>query len=224
MFESHYPEKRFRLISTLFFYGVVVMEFVLFYLFSSLAILSGLMMIRSENPVHSLLFLVIVFCNGAGLLLLLEVDFLAMLFIIVYVGAIAVLFLFVLMMLNLKLAKYSAKEYLPVGSLIMILFLIDIFLLFQVDFLTSSEVCNPLPQWFTCMDKITNIEAIGQVFYTYFFYFFGVASLVLLVGIIGAIFLSMEQNDNVRRQQIFQQVSRDFERAVFLSAKQSKHD
>lgn len=200
------------------------MELVLFYIFSSLAVISALMVIRSENPVHSVLFLVLVFFNSAGLLLLLEVEFLAMLFIVVYVGAIAVLFLFVVMMLNVKMAKYSNDlfRYLPVGGLIIFVFLMEMFLLIEGDLvspLDASQGSLHLTEWFSKVDKVTNIEILGQVMYTYYFYFFLAASIILLVSMIGAIVLTMQVQYNVKRQQIFQQVSRDFERAVFLTSR-----
>jgi len=194
--------------------------------FMSLTIFGALMVIQSENPVHSLLFLVLVFCNAAALLLLLEVEFMAMLFILVYVGAVAVLFLFVLMVLNVKIVYSSSLDYLPVGGILFIPFLMEIFLLLPGDFISG-----PLGQgepylilWAFFVDKITNMEIIGLVLYTYFFYFVEVASLILLVGMIGAIVLAMEIEDRykVRRQQVFQQVSRSFEKAVFLSRKTKK--
>lgn len=201
------------------------MENVLFYFFSSLAIFGALMVIRSENPIHSLLFLVLVFTNGAALLLLLEVEFMAMLFILVYVGAVSILFLFVLMILDLKIAYLSTLDYLPVGGILFLLFLVEIFLLLPGDFGASlGEGQTFLPVWSSLIDKVTNMGAIGLVLYTYYFYFFGMSSLILLVGMIGAILLAMEMEGRykVRRQQIFQQVSRSFEKAVFLSQKTTR--
>lgn len=107
----------------------------LFYFFSSFALMSGIMVIQSRNPVHSVLFLILVFFNSAGLLLLLGLDFFAMIFLVVYVGAIAVLFLFVVMMLNVKLAEINEKRlrYLPIGGLLGFLFLLEIFLIVDND-------------------------------------------------------------------------------------------
>lgn len=200
------------------------MELILFYIFSSLAVISALMVIRSENPVHSVLFLVLVFFNSAGLLLLLEVEFLAMLFIVVYVGAIAVLFLFVVMMLNVKLARHThdSLRYLPVGGLVVFAFLMQIFLLVEGDLispLSTGEAGTQITEWFSLVDRVTNIEVIGQVMYTYYFFFFLAASIILLVAMLGAIVLTMQVQYNVKRQQVFQQVSRDFERAVFLTSR-----
>jgi NADH-quinone oxidoreductase subunit J len=201
------------------------MEWILFAFFSGLALLSGVMVIRSEQSVHSLLFLVLVFFNAAGLLLLLEVEFLAMLFIIVYVGAIAVLFLFVVMMLNLKAPSYKAQafSYLPVGGLLLLLFLMNILLLVEGKMVTPLSEGDPSPSalvWWTQVDSLTNVEVLGQVLYTYYAYYFLTASLILLVAMIGPIVLTMQLQYKVKRQQIFQQVSRTFESAVFLTKRQ----
>jgi NADH-quinone oxidoreductase subunit J len=182
------------------------------------------MVIRSENPVHSVLFLILAFFNAAGLLLLLEVEFLAMLFIIVYVGAVVVLFLFVVMMLNIK-ASHEPRDvlkYLPVGTLIGLIFLLEIFLVVDgnlISLLNPSDASPAIMEWSQKVDQITNVEALGQIMYTYYFYFFLAASIILLVSMVGAITLTLQTQANVRRQQIFQQVSRDFEKAVFLTSR-----
>lgn len=115
----------------------MIAENFLFYFFSSLALASGIMVIRSKNPVHSVLFLILVFCNAAGLLILLDLDFFAMIFLVVYVGAIAVLFLFVVMMLHIKLTEMNENilRYLPVGGIIGIIFLIEVLLVVENDFI-----------------------------------------------------------------------------------------
>jgi len=199
-------------------------ELILFSLFSSLALISALMVITSENPVHSVLFLILTFFNAAGILLLLEVEFLAMVFVVVYVGAIAVLFLFVVMMLNVKINRDSGEllRYLPIGGLIGFVFLAEIFLVVTGDFtpltLQEQEILGPAHAlWAEKVDSLTNIEIIGQTLYTYYFYYFLVASLILLVSMIGAIVLTMQTNPTLKRQHIYQQVSRDFQEAVFLT-------
>jgi len=199
----------------------------LFYLFASLGILSALMVIRSENPVHSVLFLILTFFNAAGLLLLLEVEFLAMVFVVVYVGAIAVLFLFVVMMLDIKIHRQSEDffRYLPIGGLIGIVFLLEIFLVLNGDYipLVQGEMYgSSYIQWTERVDFLSNIEVIGQLLYTFYFYYFLVASLILLVAMVGAIVLTMQTNHTIRRQQIYQQVSRSFERAIFLISEKDK--
>jgi NADH-ubiquinone oxidoreductase chain 6 len=201
----------------------------LFYLFSSLALLSGIMVIQARNPVHSVLFLILVFFNAAGLLILLGLDFFAMIFLVVYVGAIAVLFLFVVMMLNIKLAEINEKKlrYLPIGGLLGILFLFEMFLVVDNDLiplLSNSQITNvhniaqiyvlDFTDWSAILETVTNINAIGQLVYTYYFYFFLIASLILLVAMIGAIVLTMHKGVNVKRQEVFEQNTREFAKTI----------
>ena len=183
---------------------IMGVELVLFYLFSSLAVISSLMVIRSENPVHSVLFLILAFFNAAGLLLLLEVEFLAMLFIIVYVGAVVVLFLFVVMMLNIK-ASHEPRDvlkYLPVGTLIGLIFLLEIFLVVDgnlISLLNPSDASPAIMEWSQKVDQITNVEALGQIMYTYYFYFFLAASIILLVSILASAITKLKQTLDVSR-------------------------
>lgn len=220
------------------------MEFGLFYLFSSVVLVSGLMVISARNPVHNVLFLVLTFCNATGLLLLLEVEFMALIFIVVYVGAIAVLFLFVVMMLNIKenpplFGLGSTGEvfrYLPVGVLLSLVFLGEIFMVLKNALVSlENEVGLNLPHyvvWIRLIDGSgrsgSNLETLGQVLYTYYFYYFLVAGFILLVAMIGAIVLTLQSKPSlyrpsggfhsivVKRQQIHQQMSRDPVNAVFL--------
>lgn len=209
----------------------------LFYLFSCLTLLSAIMVIQSRNPVHSVLFLILVFLNSAGLLLLLGLDFFAMLFLVVYVGAIAVLFLFVVMMLNVKSAEISEKRlrYLPVGGLLGLLFLVEIVYIVDNDlivqhpnlktlFLDQSTIDTPFSptdptlsmiQWHQLVELSSNIESIGMVMYTYYLLFFLLASLILLVAMIGAILLTMHKTVSTKRQKVFQQNSREFAKTVY---------
>lgn len=210
----------------------------LFYLFSCLTLLSAIMVIQSRNPVHSVLFLILVFLNSAGLLLLLGLDFFAMLFLVVYVGAIAVLFLFVVMMLNVKSAEISEKRlrYLPVGGLLGLLFLVEIVYIVDNDLIversnlsglftsesyelgTSFYNTAHIPstiQWYQLVEPYSNIESIGMVMYTYYLLFFLLASLILLVAMIGAILLTMHKAVSTKRQQVFQQNSREFAKTVY---------
>lgn len=201
----------------------------LFYLFSSLALLSGIMVIQARNPVHSVLFLILVFFNAAGLLILLGLDFFAMIFLVVYVGAIAVLFLFVVMMLNIKLAEINEKKlrYLPIGGLLGILFLFEMFLIVDNDLiplLSNSKATNAnniaqlylldFTDWSAILETVTNINAVGQLIYTYYFYFLLLASLILLVAMIGAIVLTMHKGVNVKRQEVFEQNTREFAKTI----------
>ena len=197
-------------------------EALLFYIFSSIAIISGIMVISSRNPMHSVLFLVLVFCNAAGLLLLLETEFLAMLLLVVYVGAIAVLFLFVVMMLNIRITELneSVLRYIPIGGILLLIFLFEILSVVNGDlipffssnlfaFANDNVILNHdlnTVFWTNQINPTTNIEALGIVLYTYYVYCFMVASLILLVAMIGAILLTMRKRTNVRKQEIFDQV------------------
>ena len=192
----------------------------LFYCFSSFALISGVMVIQSKNPVHSVLFLILVFFNAAGLLILLGLDFFAMIFLVVYVGAIAVLFLFVVMMLHIKLAEINEKKlrYLPVGGFLGLLFLFEIFLIVDNDLIPLLDVEwrteSTLTEWGTALNTLTNCEGLGEIIYTFYFYFFFIASLILLVAMIGAIVLTMHKGVHVKRQQVFKQNTREFAKTV----------
>ena len=199
----------------------------LFYLFASFAIASGIMVIQSRNPVHSVLFLILVFFNSAGLLILLGLDFFAMVFLVVYVGAIAVLFLFVVMMLNIKLAEISEKKlrYLPIGGFLGLLFLGEMVLIVNNDlipWLGSAELWTSMPQtnpgpwtsWAQLLEAVTPLESVGSLLYTYYFYFFIIASLILLVAMLGAIVLTLHKGVHVRRQEVFEQNTREFAKTV----------
>lgn len=199
-------------------------EILLFYFFSSIAVLSGIMVIGARNPIHSVLFLILVFCNATGLIILLEAEFLAMIFLVVYVGAIAVLFLFIVMMLNVRLIEFneSILRYMPIGALIGLIFLVELYLIIgheltpipNVDLGSSLEMVT----WASQVHSLTNMETIGELLYTHYFYLFLIASLILLVAMIGAIVLTLHHRENVKRQEIFSQVARDFEQAIKLKS------
>jgi NADH-quinone oxidoreductase subunit J len=178
-----------------------------FYLFSAICIASALMVIASRNPVHSVLYLILAFVNAAGLFLLLGAEFLAMILVVVYVGAVAVLFLFVVMMLDVDFAELREGflQYLPVGALIGIVLLAEILLVvgaFAIGGGTPRVVAAPTPT------DISNTEAIGLVLYTKYIYYFQAAGLVLLVAMIGAIVLTLRHKEGVKRQNISDQVAR----------------
>lgn len=194
----------------------------LFYFFSFLMLASSIMVIGAKNPIHSVLFLILVFCNATGLLILLEVEFLAMIFLVVYVGAIAVLFLFVVMMLNIKIIELSENLflYLPIGAFIALIFLFEIFLVIDTDLVpvfskTSGDFIN-FVDWTSKVSYTSNIAQLGNIMYTYYFYLFLVASMILLVAMIGAIMLTLHRNQKVRRQEIYKQISRDFNKTVVV--------
>lgn len=196
----------------------------LFYFFSILTLSSATLVIASSNPIHSVLFLVLVFCSTSGLFILIEAEFIAMIFIMVYVGAIAVLFLFVVMMLNVRIVQFNLTmlRYLPLGGLIGVIFLVELFLIIDSDLIPLFGL-NPDPsltlfQWSDKIDAITNIEALGSLLYTYYFYLFVVAGMILLVAMVGAIVLTMYRREGVRRQDVYEQVSRDFTEAIRLTS------
>nr|YP_009774159.1 NADH dehydrogenase subunit 6 [Caulacanthus okamurae]QIZ74776.1 NADH dehydrogenase subunit 6 [Caulacanthus okamurae] len=185
----------------------------LFYLFSMLALISSLMVISLSNAVHSVLFLILVFCNISALLLLMGAEFLALMLIIVYVGAIAVLFLFVVMMLNinnssaLTVSKFSV---LPIGLLVSFI-LINQFLTATENFdlmkFQKNEV--ELINWSSKIDIISTAEAIGNVLYTRYSLVFILCGFLLLIAMIGAIVLTMHQRIDVKKQLIQIQLSRN---------------
>ncbi len=178
-----------------------------FYLFAGLCVASAVMVIASKNPVHSVLFLILAFVNAAGLFVMLGAEFLAMILIVVYVGAVAVLFLFVVMMLDVDFAelKQGVLQYLPVGILIGGIFLAELLLV------VGAWVIGPgVPQAITApiAPNVSNIEAIGLVLYTRYVYFFEAAGMILLIAMVGAIVLTLQHRVRVRRQNIPEQVAR----------------
>jgi NADH-quinone oxidoreductase subunit J len=180
-----------------------------FYLFASACIASAFMVIAAKNPVHSVLFLILAFVNAAGLFILLGAEFLAMILVIVYVGAVAVLFLFVVMMLDVDFAelRQGFLQYLPVGALVGGILLIELVLVLVAWTIgpdVQQAVAMPTPP----IARMLNAEALGHVLYTRYVYFFQAAGVVLLVAMIGAIVLTLHHRPNVRRQNIANQVAR----------------
>ena len=191
----------------------------LFYLLAGIALISSIMVISARNPVHSVLFLILAFFNAAGLLILMEMEFLSLIFVVVYVGAIAVLFLFVVMMLNVKISEVEDEvlQYLPVGGTIGLIFLFLIFFIIEGDFVSFNGQANSIYlDWFQQVDVVSNIETLGQVLYTEYLVYFLLAGVILLVAMVGAIVLTMSTRTSLRRQLIFQQVSRDFDNSTLL--------
>ncbi len=178
-----------------------------FYLFSAVLVGSAVMVIASRNPVHSVLFLILAFVNASGLFILLGAEFLAMILVVVYVGAVAVLFLFVIMMLDVDFAalREGFLEYLPVGLLIGAIFLAELLLVaggWVINPTVAKTITAPIP------GNVSNTEAIGLVLYTTYIHYFQVAALVLLVAMIGAIVLTLRHKANVKRQNISVQNAR----------------
>lgn len=179
-----------------------------FYFFAGICVASAVMVIAARNPVHSVLYLILTFVNAAGLFVMMGAEFLAMILIVVYVGAVAVLFLFVVMMLDVDFSelKQGALQYLPIGLLIGGMFLAELLLVVGAWAFgpgVPQAITSPIPT------TIPNTEAIGLVLYTRYVYFFQAAGMILLVAMVGAIVLTLHHRERVRRQNIAVQVARN---------------
>ena len=179
-----------------------MIETLFFYLFASITCLAGLMVISSRNPVHSVLFLILAFFNAAGLFVLLGAEFLAMLLVVVYVGAVAVLFLFVVMMLDINFVELREgfQRYMPLGLGVGGVLLAEILFVF----FNSAD----MPETVVMVNEVSNTRALGRILYTDYIYLFQLAGLILLVAMIGAIALTLRKRENVRRQSIASQTER----------------
>ena len=178
-----------------------------FYLFSTVMIASAVFVISARNPVHSVLFLILAFFNAAALFVLLGAEFLAMILVVVYVGAVAVLFLFVVMMLDIDFAalRRGFMLYLPLGATIGFLLILELgFVLFTWQFGSAvpSAIAHATPS------GLSNTQALGRILYTDYIFYFQTAGLILLVAMIGAIVLTLRHRPGVKRQSIVRQVSR----------------
>ena len=178
-----------------------------FYVFSIIAVASALMVIASRNPVHSVLFLILCFVNAAGLFMLAGAEFLALILIVVYVGAVAVLFLFVTMMLDVDFAsmRQGMLQYAPVGVVIGVILLLELLLVGGSYVLAPSVSASSAVPIDTAMD---NTRALGQVIYTRYVFLFQLAGVVLLVSMVGAIVLTLQHKSGVKRQNVMRQISR----------------
>ncbi|MGE4280711.1 MAG: NADH-quinone oxidoreductase subunit J [Magnetospirillum sp.] len=179
----------------------------IFYMFAGLAVVSAGLVVTARNPVHSVLFLILCFFNAAGLFLLLGAEFLAMVLVVVYVGAVAVMFLFVVMMLDINFLKLreGVAQYLPIGAVIGIVLLIELAMsyagwTFAPD--VEAMLASPAPSG----GEITNTAALGQLIYTKYVYLFQASGVVLLIAMIGAILLTHRSRSGVRKQKIYDQV------------------
>ena len=179
-----------------------MVQAIFFYIFSFIILSSSLMVISSRNPVHSVLFLILAFFNSAGLFIMLGAEFLAMMLIIVYVGAVAVLFLFVVMMLNINISeiKEGFQRYFPIGFLIGIILLAEIFFVISGDGIQRDLNIN--------LETIPNTHLIGSVLYTDYIFLFQVSGLILLVAMIGAITLTLRERPGVKKQIVNTQTDR----------------
>jgi NADH-quinone oxidoreductase subunit J len=187
-----------------------MIETLFFYLFSVILILSALLVITAKNPVHSVLFLILAFFNAAGLFVMLGAEFLAMTLVIVYVGAVAVLFLFVVMMLDIDFVELrkGTKKYAAIGGFVGAVLLAEMLFMFHAwegDVSSLARAVQPVPD----PTVISNTHALGHVLYTHYVYLFQVSGLILLVAMIGAITLTHRKRPETRRQNVADQIARD---------------
>jgi NADH-quinone oxidoreductase subunit J len=196
----------------------MILPAIMFYVFAVVAVAAGVMVVSSRNPVHSVLFLILAFFNSAGLFVLLGAEFLAMILVVVYVGAVAVLFLFVVMMLDIDFAELRSgfMRYLPIGALIGLVLLAELMLLLG-HWVIAPGVAGlqaaPLPP---NAAELTNTRALGDLLYTRYVFAFQTAGVILLVAMIGAIVLTLRHRVGVRRQRISDQLARTRAEAVAL--------
>ena len=188
-----------------------------FYSFAAVTVASAVMVISVRNPVHSVLFLILAFFNAAGLFVLIGAEFIAMILVVVYVGAVAVLFLFVVMMLDIGFSQLREgfMQYLPIGGLVGLMLFIELIMVAgSWLLLPKMEKVRGFPS--PPIEQLTNTHAIGKILYTDYIYFFQGAGLVLLVAMIGAIVLTLRKREGVKKQKISEQVSRRPEDSVEL--------
>ena len=185
-----------------------------FYLFAAVAVASAVMVVSARNPVHSVLFLILAFFNSAGLFVLMGAEFLAMILVVVYVGAVAVLFLFVVMMLDINFVelRQGFLQYLPLGAMLGVILFVELLLVLGTWAITPAElsVAAPMPP----PSEVDNTEALGRLLYTRYVYLFQGAGMILLIAMIGAIVLTLRRREGVLRQVIRRQVSRRRDEAV----------
>jgi NADH-quinone oxidoreductase subunit J len=186
-----------------------MIQALVFYLFAGVAVASAVMVISARNPVHAVLFLILTFFNAAGLFLLLGAEFLAMVLVVVYVGAVAVLFLFVVMLLDINYLKLREGflQYLPTGALIGFILLVELALVAGGwSFAPGAPLAvgSQIPD----VSVVTNTDALGRLLYTDYFYLFQIAGLILLVAMIGTILLTLRSRPGVRKQKIAEQIFR----------------
>jgi len=200
------------------------MELLLFYGFATLAIAFSVMVISAKNPIHSVFYLVLVFLNAAGLFILLGAEFFSIIFIIVYVGAIAILFLFIVMMLDIKLVELNENmlRYIPLGAFVAILFFFEVFLLLDSGLTTLNQwtLNSTLTSWDATFYSFSNLEILGFTLFTSHFFLVWIASFILLVAMIGAIVLTVHSDrvPHLLVQSVFKQSSSHFSKSTILKA------
>ncbi len=193
----------------------MIIQTIAFYAFAAVTVASAVMVISARNPVHSVLFLILAFFNAAGLLVLMGAEFIAMILVIVYVGAVAVLFLFVVMMLDINFVelRQGFLQYLPIGALVGLVLLAELVMIFGSWIVapdSADRAASPTP----LLTETGNTNALGQILYTDYVYLFQVSGLILLVAMIGAIVLTLRSREGVKRQRIGAQISRSREDSV----------
>ncbi len=193
----------------------MIIQALAFYLFASIALAAGVMVISARNPVHSVLFLILAFFNSAGLFVLMGAEFLAMILIVVYVGAVAVLFLFVVMMLDINFTemRQGFLQYLPLGGLVGLILVVELVLVLGA-WVVAPEATAGIP--IQPLDQASNTQALGEVIYTKYIYLFQTAGLVLLVAMIGAIVLTLRRREGVRRQKSHAQITQARDESIEL--------
>ncbi|MCB1972228.1 MAG: NADH-quinone oxidoreductase subunit J [Geminicoccaceae bacterium] len=192
----------------------MTIELFLFYILAIVCVASAVMVVSAKNPVHAVLFLILTFFNAAGLFVLIGAEFLAMVLVVVYVGAVAVLFIFVVMMLDINYVQMREGflQYLPIGGLVGLILLLELIMVGGSWALTEKVQAPAVPT----PAGLPNTEALGNLLYTDYFYLFQAAGMILLVAIIGAISLTLRSRGNVRRQDIGRQVNRNADETVEL--------
>ena len=193
----------------------MIVQALAFYLFASITVASAVMVVSAKNPVHSVLYLILAFFNSAALFVMLGAEFLAMILVVVYVGAVAVLFMFVVMMLDISFAELREGflQYLPLGGIIGLILLLELAIVlggFVITTEVSERLAAPAPE----PDTVTNTQALGEILYTNYVYFFQAAGMILLVAMIGDIVLTHRTRSGVHKQRIAEQVSRTPEDTV----------
>ena len=193
----------------------MILQPLFFYVFALVTVASAFMVIAAKNPVHSVLFLILALFNAAGLFILLGAEFLAMILVVVYVGAVAVLFLFVVMMLDVDFAelRQGVLQYLPIGALVGLILLVELVMVLGGALVTPETAAGfaaPTPP----VEEVSNTAAIGRLLYTRYIFFFQAAGLILLVAMIGAIVLTLRHKVGVKRQDISRQNARRPEDSV----------
>jgi NADH-quinone oxidoreductase subunit J len=189
---------------------------VVFSLFSFLAIVAACMVIKAMNPVHSVLYLIVTFIATAGMFLLLNIEFVGIIIVVVYVGAIAVLFLFVVMLLNIRMVevKDNSYTYIPISGLLGLIFLFEMMVMIRDLLMDTSGIISI--NWIYRIDLVPNSEVLGAVLYTYMLYILIIGGCILFLAMIAAIVLTFHERVDSKKQITYKQVVREFDNAVIL--------